>query len=251
MGVRHQARNFGNGGLGTIHNGLGAGSVYGPDVDVLMWDSMMTEGEDAAPEVMARQPILGGIKVPAIWTFRASVAKVLSLRGEVDAGYVGLGSFGIDVGKSLEQIEAMPWAMQYVRCEHDLNQLCRSNEYKGRCWVDRDDYTPTTEQRKAPGGRASWHLGNRKHQVTGRVLAFVFLQALKEALTEWKEAAGYELSDDAWHLTERCEKTRNKVKSMGDDEGYCYDQYGVKLGMGYFCKHGMKVRERVLLACYA
>jgi hypothetical protein len=32
LGVRHQARNFGNGGLGTVQNGMGSGSVYGPDV---------------------------------------------------------------------------------------------------------------------------------------------------------------------------------------------------------------------------
>jgi hypothetical protein len=32
LGVRHQARNFGNGGLGTVQHGMGSGSVYGPDV---------------------------------------------------------------------------------------------------------------------------------------------------------------------------------------------------------------------------
>jgi hypothetical protein len=32
LGVRHQARNFGNGGMGTVHNGMGSGSVYGPDI---------------------------------------------------------------------------------------------------------------------------------------------------------------------------------------------------------------------------
>jgi hypothetical protein len=240
LGVRHQSRNFGNGGLGTLQHGMGAGSCYGPDVDVLMWDSSMTENEHVAPDAMARQQILGGLKVPALWTLRASTAKMLALDADADAGYVGTGSSGIDLGTTLEQIEAMPWAMQYVNCDAELKGICRSNEYKGRCWVDRDDYTPTTEQQKEPGGRASWHPGNRKHQVTGRVLAFVFLQALKEAVTEWKEATGYELSDDAWHLTERYNKIRNNVKGLANDVGFC-NQYEENHQLGYICKNGMKV----------
>ena len=39
LGVKHESRNFGNGGLGTLHNGLAAGSIYGPDVDFIIWDS--------------------------------------------------------------------------------------------------------------------------------------------------------------------------------------------------------------------
>ena len=39
LGVKHESRNFGNGGLGTLHNGMAAGSIYGPDVDLIMWDS--------------------------------------------------------------------------------------------------------------------------------------------------------------------------------------------------------------------
>lgn len=39
LGVRHEARNLANGGMGTIQHGLGGGSFYGPDVSFLMWDS--------------------------------------------------------------------------------------------------------------------------------------------------------------------------------------------------------------------
>jgi hypothetical protein len=47
LGVRHESRNFGNGGMGTAHNGIAAGSIYGPDVSLLMWDSGMTEGRQS------------------------------------------------------------------------------------------------------------------------------------------------------------------------------------------------------------
>jgi hypothetical protein len=39
LGVQLITRNVGMGGLGTIHNGLGSGSIYGDEVDLLIWDS--------------------------------------------------------------------------------------------------------------------------------------------------------------------------------------------------------------------
>jgi hypothetical protein len=41
LGVRHVSKNFANGGLGTIQHGLAASSVYGPSIDMLIWDSGM------------------------------------------------------------------------------------------------------------------------------------------------------------------------------------------------------------------
>ena len=46
MGVEMIARNFGNGGLGMIHNAMAAGDIYGHDVDMIMWDSGMTESNN-------------------------------------------------------------------------------------------------------------------------------------------------------------------------------------------------------------
>ena len=60
LGVRHESRNVGNAGVGTIHNAIGSGSIYGPDVDILMYDSMSTEdGDERAVDLFARQAILG------------------------------------------------------------------------------------------------------------------------------------------------------------------------------------------------
>jgi outer membrane biosynthesis protein TonB len=41
LGVRHQSRNFGLGGLGTTQSGLATKSLLGHDVDMLLWDSGM------------------------------------------------------------------------------------------------------------------------------------------------------------------------------------------------------------------
>ena len=57
------------GGLGTVHNGLASDSIlYGPDVDVLMWDSSMTEKVKASQDLFHRQYILGGKIDPILWS---------------------------------------------------------------------------------------------------------------------------------------------------------------------------------------
>jgi hypothetical protein len=39
MGVKLITRNMAQGGLGTIQAGLGSGSIYGDEIDLLLWDS--------------------------------------------------------------------------------------------------------------------------------------------------------------------------------------------------------------------
>ena len=39
LGVKLVTRNFGMGGMGTIHNGIGSGSIYGDEIDLILWDS--------------------------------------------------------------------------------------------------------------------------------------------------------------------------------------------------------------------
>ena len=58
LGVKHQSRNFGNGGMGTFHNAVASGSIYGPDVSMIMWDSGMTEREASAPDMLHVQSLL-------------------------------------------------------------------------------------------------------------------------------------------------------------------------------------------------
>jgi len=238
LGVRHEARNFGMGGLGTLHNGMAATYIYGPDVDVLMWDSGMTENDNPSQDLFHRQYILGGGKVPVLWSLALGTIIRLNLEAGADVGYPGEGTFGLPKATTVEDLDTFPWAVRYMNCDPTLKDICRQNEYNGTCWLDRDDYTPTTPQRAAPGGRASWHPGNRRHQIRGRVLAFTILKALKEALTIWKEADGYELPDDAWHMTERYESVRAKVM---DSEGYCHEKMR-KHQLEFVCKYPMKVK---------
>lgn len=136
LGVRHQARNFGNGGLGTIHNGLAAGSIYGPDVDFLMWDSGMTEREGEAMDAFARQAIFGSRKVPVLWSLPPQVSSFLHDQADVDVGVAGTGFAGLTELTNIEDINKIPWAAQYVRCSGELWNVCRDNEYIGKSLVD-------------------------------------------------------------------------------------------------------------------
>ena len=153
--MKHEARNFGNGGLGTGHNGLGASSIYGPDIDILMWDSGMTEGRDEkAIDLMHRQQLLGGVKVPFLLSLSPEIIQMFNREADVDVGFPGNAYFGIPVAQSYEEIiNKMTWAMRYVKCNKKLHNLCRSNEYMGTCWIHRNDFEPTTRQNKEPKGR--------------------------------------------------------------------------------------------------
>ena len=111
MGVRHVSKNFANGGLGTLQHGLAASSVYGPSIDMLIWDSgmsilqktrkthlaqsqyvtigsnlflrtsttAMTENDHRDLDVFARQAIIGGQKVPVLWGLMGNVGMSLRL----------------------------------------------------------------------------------------------------------------------------------------------------------------------------
>ena len=39
LGVKLITRNVGQGGLGTLQAGMGSGSIYGDEIDLLLWDS--------------------------------------------------------------------------------------------------------------------------------------------------------------------------------------------------------------------
>ncbi|KAL3928302.1 MAG: hypothetical protein SGBAC_012707, partial [Bacillariaceae sp.] len=89
--------------------------LAGADVDMLMWDAGMTEGQDKrAVSVMHRQGLLGGSKVPILWSLASGVLRQLHADAGVDVGFPGSAHAGIPMIKSHEQVETMPWAMRAV-----------------------------------------------------------------------------------------------------------------------------------------
>jgi hypothetical protein len=255
LGVKHESRNFGNGGLGTQHNAYAGGSLFGSDVDMLMWDSGMTEGGSRDPDLMIRQGIMGGLKVPVIWNFPHVPMIQYHQKADLDIILNSDSRLGVPQQDTMQQIDDTVWANKFLKCGAELKTHCRTNEYNGTCWIDRPDYTPVAHQNPAPGGRASWHPGNRIHQIRGRTLAMTILFALHEALDQWSvaphgdgdgdgHAEAYALADDVWHVTDYFENIRTKVLAVDPIETGC-GAFEEQHGLGWVCNVPLKVSTSI------
>lgn len=209
----------------------------------------MTEKEQQARDLLARQGILGAGKVPMLGTLsNADAISILHTEAGADLYHVGSLDAGIKPSETLDEIKALPWALQYVSCGNELKQICRDNEYMGDCWIDRDDLSPPTPQKKM-GGRASWHPGNRIHQKTGRSIAYFILEALKDALISWKESENYELKDEDWHVTAMYDKQRDGVANLKESQGSC-NAYNGATFTNFMCTHALKGRTEFTPRAY-
>ena len=69
LGVTLITRNISQGGMGTLQNSLGSGDIYGNKVDILIWDSGMTEKtRQDHIDFFFRQGLIGGVHVPVLWS---------------------------------------------------------------------------------------------------------------------------------------------------------------------------------------
>ena len=68
MGVELVTRNLANGDIGTISNALGSGSILGDNVDMIIWDSDLVNGDDseASVDLFFRQALLAGNRPPVL-----------------------------------------------------------------------------------------------------------------------------------------------------------------------------------------
>ena len=227
LGVKMEARNFAMGGLGTLQSSMAAGDIYGRDIDVLIWDSGMTEGDQRFNDVFRRQGIISGNKVPVLIGGQIE-AQSFQINTGAEMGSLAVDRawsdniLGIPQLESMDQMNTIPWAAISISCSKDLKSICKSEEYRGICWLNRTDFTPnfSAKSPKEPGGRAGWHPGDRKHQFTARTITFGLLTALKEALTRWSHASGFELTDDDWHLDAHYREIQRKVVEY--DQGLCH-----------------------------
>ena len=238
------------GGLGTLHNGVAAGDIYGKDCDCLLWDSSMTEKDTDAIGIFGIQALVGMDRAPLLW-YQHNKQQVLTKLHELTGADVAVYSVNENIKHRVAtpaELENVPWAMKYFNCPANLKDLCGKLRYVGQCWIDRTDfawegidlsYTPKQKQQAEPGGRASWHPGNREHQITARGLTFTILKALHEVLTMWNEAANYEIDDGVWHVTDYYASIKSKVLEHKDEwVGWCEN----KKIPTKFCAYGAKGR---------
>lgn len=233
LGVKLVTRNMSQGGMGTLQNALASSSLYSDEIDLLLWDSGMTEKMYKSHiDIFFRQGLIAGKRVPVIWSAgnNFELLKMLHEEADVDVGEYGSGWDGIPFTESEEQVKTLPWAVQYLKCDPDHQDVCKNhNDYCTKCWVPRDDgVKPKAEQLEHMGGQVSWHPGWRQHQLQGRVIAFSVLEALQQAVQQFSEGTmgGPPLADDYWHINDYYENIRTKVKNLDPALGYCHEVKG-------------------------
>jgi len=194
LGVKLVTRNLSQGGLGTIHSSLGFRDLYGDDIDLLLWDCGMTEGDSGSVDMVYRQALMSGKKVPVIWASNFNeqfeILRHLHNEAEADVGEYGQGMDGIPETTSIEQADSLPYSTRYLKCPDWARSLCdEAPRFCVECWIPRDDVKPESflELKLKAGGQVRWHPGWRAHQLHGRVLAFSMLEALQYAIQTWSD----------------------------------------------------------------
>lgn len=143
---------------------MGSGDLYGREIDMLLWDSSMTEPSNPAYDLYARQAVLAGNRIPVFLGGMVGAMEFLAKNGDLETGMYGTGVAGAPKIMKAEDAHTIPWAARYLSCDNELKQLCKENEFNGTCWIEREDWNPDWKQKAEPGGRASWHPGFRFHQ---------------------------------------------------------------------------------------
>jgi hypothetical protein len=230
LGVKLITRNMSQGGLGTMHNVIGAGSLYGSEIDLLLWDSGMTESHPAHIDLFTRQGLIGGNRVPIIWGGNFEVLAALHENADVDVGEFGSGTDGIQTVMDETQALSVPYAARYMICDHDRQDLCDNEpRFCATCWLPRDDIPNPNEVFDVidpkPGSQVKWHPGWRKHQLIGRVLAFAVLDALQVAIQIFSDGTmgGPPLDDEYWHVTDYYNNIRTKIMNLEPSIGHCHE----------------------------
>jgi len=75
-----------------------------------------------------------------------------------------------------------------------------------------------------------------------RAISFSILKALRDALTLWREAPGYELADADWHMSSDYEDARSKILAMDDEHIPCLKNDIPKS----FCRYPVSGRSEFL-----
>lgn len=229
FGVKLVTRNMAHRSGATI----GMSSLYDSDIDILVWDAPLTESNIGDIEFFHRQAILSGNRVPFLWGGVLSELSNLHISTGADVGIPDWSTEGVPVTKNDAHALELPWAARYLNCEGQFAEICPTHKFNSICWIDRDDITPPTEQKKHPDGQENeTNLGFREHRFRGRKLSYLVLTALGRTLDRWMEKSmseGYPIGDDMWHVSDYFNAIRGKTSNMHDS----------------FCESRMKLLPRL------
>ena len=220
-------------GISTLLHTLGWSSIYGSDVDMVVWDDYGTVDENGGTDrplrelsaqlfdLFARQALLSGkTTLPFIWGGDFDVLRNLHNHANADVGQLGNALAGVPLTTSEIVGSELPWAAQDLNCPLDMHDICKMEEhqFESQCWVERPDITPPTPQLNHIPILPS-AVGWRMHKLKGSTLAYVLLSATLGALLNWSEitiSQGFPLADEYWHMGEYIKNVQDKIKSLDE-----------------------------------
>ena len=249
-----------NGGKSTLLHTLGWSSIYGSDVDMVIWDDYSPihnndEGDSTHEldelskqlfDLFARQALLSGTtNLPFIWGGDFEVLRNLHQYADADVGQLGNGLMGVEETTSLKVASTLPWAAQYVNCPGNMQTTCSKDEYQfeSKCWVERSDVAPpTTQLDHIPILPTA--VGWRMQHLKAYTAAYVFLAATLDALQKFSEitiSQGFPLADEHWHMGNRIKNVQEKVKALDEAAApHCFQLHD-KIGLPKrLCRHTLK-----------
>ena len=225
LGVKLVTRNMAQGGLGTIQGSLGLQSIYGDEIDMLLWDSGMTEGGVGHVDLVARQGTLGK-RVPLFMGLGMDMNLMTRLYDNgMDVGGFLTATAGMPETTSVSQAEEVPYAARYVNCGPAMKEYCKQvPRFCWNCWLGDDKITPPQKQRDQSSDNSNFHPGWRELQIRGRNLAMMVLRALQEAVEVWKSnvQGGPPLDEDLWHVSEYYDGIRSNILNVS--WSFCHEQ---------------------------
>ena len=222
------------GGRSTLIHSLGWSSIYGADVDMVVWDDYSLENgktDEVAKslfDLFARQALLAGdTSVPFLWGGDFDVLRNLHEKADVDVGQLGNAMGGVDETVSESGASGLEWAAQYVKCTSKTQHICDRDAYKfdSHCWIDHGDNPPPTPQLDHIPVLPT-AIGWRMHQIKGYTLSYNILAALDDAIDFWAEKTifeGHPLADENWHMGQYIANIKDKVKTLAEaDAPHCF-----------------------------
>ena len=246
-----------DGGKSTLLHTMGWSSIYGSDVDMVVWDDYNINDDDDSDldeiskqmfDLFARQALLSGTtNLPFIWGGEFEVLRNLHQYADADVGQLGNGIVGVPETTSEKEAYNLPWAARYLKCPESMQSTCdkEDHQFESQCWVDRSDVTPPTSQLDhipiLPQA-----IGWRMQQLKGYSLAYVFLTATLDALLKFSEitiSQGFPLADEHWHMGEYIQNVQEKVKTLDESVApHCFQLLEMMDLPKRLCQHRMHGR---------
>ena len=220
LGVTLISRNMGMDATTTI-SALGGADVYG-EADILWYipGDASTEEDAGTLDLLQRQSILSGERIPVILTPAPLTGKDVSKLwyGNIQPG-IGicpLKQSSTNTAKACENVNCGGTSTSYFKSSRN----CRV--YDSFCWVERTDWNPNpslgdaAQMLQVPHANGDYP-NAAQHQFEGRKLALMVLQALEEALTRWQDQLNHgntPLDQNMWHVGPAYRELRDSVRTL-------------------------------------